>query len=49
MKLLQHPLTIRQNPPAVREKLGSVMARLDRLRNAAWGELLHERWAILFE
>ena len=39
----QHSLTIGQKPSSVRDKLSSVMARLDRLRNVPWKELQHER------
>jgi hypothetical protein len=49
VKLSQHSLTVEQKPPVVRDKLESVMARLDRLRDVPWKELQHERWAKLFE
>ena len=51
-------LTFEQKSPAVKHKLDSVMARLNRLcseeddeedEDAVWGESEHERRAALFE
>ncbi|KAF9784529.1 hypothetical protein BJ322DRAFT_851232 [Thelephora terrestris] len=42
-------LKLQEKPPAVRVKLEFVVAQLERLRNAPWKELQHERWAELFD
>ena len=48
-------LTFEQRSPSVKNKLDSIMARLDRLcseedsNNLLWGDNEHKRWAKLFE
>ena len=48
-------LTLEQRSPSVKNKLDSIMARLDRLRseeggdNPLWGDNEHKQWAKLFE
>ncbi|KAF9784547.1 hypothetical protein BJ322DRAFT_851719 [Thelephora terrestris] len=42
-------LKLQEKPLAVRIKLESVVAQLNRLRDAPWKELQHERWAKLFD
>ena len=49
LKLHEAPPTVEQKCPVVRDKLESVLARLDRLKDALWNEPQHERWAKLFE
>jgi hypothetical protein len=43
------PLISEQKPSAVRAKLESVVAQLNRIRDAPWKEVQHEWWAELFE
>ena len=50
----RHRLTFGQNSPSVKNKLDSIMARLDRLcsedsDDALWGYSEHEQWEKLFE
>ena len=48
-------LTLEQKSPSVKNKLDSIMARLDRLfseeddDNTLWDDNEHKRWAKLFE
>ena len=49
LKLREVPPTDEQKHLVVRDKLESVLARLDRLKDAPWNEPQHERWVKLFE